>query len=306
LRRAKRRRGRPRDLAEGAPLSLPPAPQAALAPAKVNLYLDVLRRRPDGYHDLETLFLALPWGDDVEVRLTETPGVSLEVTGDVAVPAGDENLAVRAARAYLEAAGKDVGVAIRLAKRIPVGAGLGGGSSDAGTTIRLLERLLVATDEAQRIEVAQALGADVPFFLRGGAAVGRGRGDEITLLPPPPPVAILLILPPFGTETARVYEGAARKLRPPPVGGLAAAIEALASGEPKRIRSAHYNALAGAALTAYPDLRRFATEVERRLGRPPCLSGSGSTLYDVPDPRGLEEVLERLEGLPGRRRLVRA
>ena len=185
----------------------------ALAPAKLNLYLDVLGQRPDGYHDLETLFLALDWGDEVEVRPRSEAGVTLHLAGGAGgeVPEGAENLAARAATAWLEAlaaSGRNApaGLEVRLAKRIPVGGGLGGGSSDAGTVLRLANALPGVTGLAhQDLErVARGLGADVPFFLTGGAAVGRGRGDEIQALPRSPRFDVVLIHPPWGHATAQV------------------------------------------------------------------------------------------------------
>jgi 4-diphosphocytidyl-2-C-methyl-D-erythritol kinase len=278
---------------------------ATLAPAKVNLYLDVLGRRADGYHELETLFLALPWGDDVEVLPGEAGRVDLEVQGDVDVPAGEENLAARAARAFAAETGSSAGVRLRLRKRIPVGGGLGGGSSDAGAVLRLLDGLHGPLPRARLAAIARTLGADVPFFLEGGAAIGRGRGDDLAPLPSPPAFDVVLVLPPQGHATSLVFAHADRRLRAAPRDGLAAAVSALRSGVPERIRDAHHNALAGAAMAAYPPFTRFVSDVERRLGRPPMMSGSGSTLFDVPDLGETDDVLRRLSGLPARTLAVR-
>jgi 4-diphosphocytidyl-2-C-methyl-D-erythritol kinase len=282
----------------------------ALAPAKLNLYLDVRGRRSDGYHELETLFVALDWGDDVEVEERAEPGVTLAVEGDPSVPSGPENLAARAAAAWLAAMGARApspGLALRLVKRIPVGGGLGGGSSDAGTVLRLLQERAGpgrALPEDELSGVARSLGADVPFFLAGGAAVGRGRGDRIEPVPARRPLSFVLITPSWGHETGAVFRFAAQRLRASVPGGLALAVQALTSGVPKRVRAAHENALALAAMKAYPAFTRFTSEVERALGRAPCLSGSGSTLFDVPDPGETEAVLLRLKHLPVR--VVRA
>jgi 4-diphosphocytidyl-2-C-methyl-D-erythritol kinase len=152
--------------------------------------------------------------------------------------------------------------------------------------------------------VAADLGADVPFLLHGGGATATGRGEVLAPLPDAPPVTLVLILPPFGTETGRVYARAAERVRHAPAGGLEAAVAARASGDPARLRDAHHNDLAEAALRAYPDLLRFTARVERALRRPPCLTGSGSTLYDVPDAGEVEDVVARLAHLPGRREVV--
>lgn len=277
-----------------------------LAPAKLNLFLDVKGVRPDGYHELETLFVALEFGDELEVAPEPVDGVRLTLTGGGEVPAGPENLAVRAAEAWREAVGARStwrGLSIQLIKRIPVGGGLGGGSSDAAATLRALQGLAPEATRLPHEELAALagrLGADVPFFLTGGAAVGRGRGDQIEALPGVPPVEVVLITPPWGHETARVFRHAGERLRPLAPGGLAAAVAALRSGRPERIRAAHENALALAAMRAYPAFTRFTSEVERALGRPPCLSGSGSTLYDVPDPGEAEAVARRVRHLTSR------
>ena len=118
-------------------------------------------------------------------------------------------------------------------------------------------------------------------------------------------MAIVLLLAPFGTETARVFSRVPERVRKAPEGGLARAASALASGDPRRVREAHHNDLAEAAMRAYPELLRFTSAAERLLGRAPAMSGSGSTLFDVPDEGEAAEVLSKLEALPGRREVVR-
>jgi len=265
----------------------------------------VIARRPDGYHELETLFLALPWGDHVEVERRSEPGIRLRVDGDAdGVPADASNLAFRAGAAWLEAAGSafDGGLDIRLAKRIPPGAGLGGGSSDAGTVLRLLDEAFGAVDRDALRRVAEALGADVPFFLGGETlAIGRGRGDEIESLGGSPPEQVVVILSGRVHETARVFAevtstGSSRN--------LARMHAALRTGDPQRLRAAHHNALREPAIRAYPEFGGWIAEVEGRLGRSPCMTGTGSTLYDLPEPGEARDVLRRLEGLDARLVLV--
>ncbi len=288
------------------------------APAKLNLYLDVKGRRADGYHELETVFVPIDLCDEVQVQAGSQPGqgIALAVTGPHAadVPAGAENLAVRAAQAALDAAGplaKDMSLSLRLLKRIPAGAGLGGGSSDAAAVLRALALLLApaagaaALDAPQLRRLAGGLGADVPFFLGDGAAVGRGRGDVLTWLPAHPPLTFVLCLAPFACATARVFEQVARGMRAAPEAGLEETCAALQSGDVKRLRAAHFNALALPALRAYPQLLRLARDAEVRLGRPLALSGSGSTLYDIVEPQEAQTVMDALAGLPGTRVLVR-
>ncbi len=176
------------------------------AHAKLNLFLRVLAREADGYHGIETLFARLDLHDDVEAAKREAPGVGLVVEGEDCGPA-EENLAVRAARLVLDATGNRFGVALRLVKRIPVGAGLGGGSGDAAATLHLVNRL--AGDAVPRHELQQfaaRLGADVPFLFSGAPlALAWGHGERMLRLPPLPPLPVLLLLPPHRVSTAVAY-----------------------------------------------------------------------------------------------------
>lgn len=279
----------------------------ALSPAKLNLYLDVGSRRDDGYHEIETLFVALDWGDQVLVSVRPSEdGVHLQLSGDVSVPDDEQNLAWRAAAIWRQAAGEATGdapdVAVDLSKSIPVGSGLGGGSSNAATVLRRANaKLGKPLPDAELYAMARDIGSDVAFFLTGGAAIGRGRGDRIEPLTGGTPLPVVLILPPIMCSTPTVYAQVKAPLRPAPENGLDAAIHALRAGDPKALRDAHFNALAIPALTAYPPLLRFTSDVERRLGRAPCLSGSGSALFDIPDADDVQNVLDKLDGLPGER-----
>ncbi len=195
----------------------------------------------------------------------------------------------------------------RLTKAIPAGAGLGGGSSDAAAALLALAALLGAPRDAASLEdLARGLGSDVPFFLRAGAALGRGRGERLDPLPAAPGLGFVLWLAPFACLTPRVYAEAARGRAPAPPGGLARVCRALAAGDVEGLRQAHFNALGIPALRAYPELADLARAGERRLGRPLALSGSGSTLYDVVGPGEAPAVLEALAGLPGERVVVHA
>jgi 4-diphosphocytidyl-2-C-methyl-D-erythritol kinase len=175
------------------------------APAKLNLHLSVLAREADGFHQLETVFCALELADGLEVELGG-PGIRLHVEGPDLGPL-ERNLVHRAAVAYFEAAGREPGVDIRLVKRIPAGAGLGGGSSDAAATLRALDQLHGALLGADRlIQLAARLGSDVPFFLAEAAlALAWGRGERLLPLPEPPRAPVLLAVPPFGVSTPGAY-----------------------------------------------------------------------------------------------------
>jgi 4-diphosphocytidyl-2-C-methyl-D-erythritol kinase len=172
-----------------------------LAPAKINVGLRILERRPDGYHQIETLFLPLRLYDRLD--LVPRDDVEFEIEGDLGpdVPRDDSNLAIRAAREVCAAGGGPPGLTIRLDKGIPTAAGLGGGSSDAAAVILGFEALRGSPlPEEDRHAVARALGADVPFFLSPRPAIGRGIGERIEALPGLPETWWLLVFLPFGRD----------------------------------------------------------------------------------------------------------
>lgn len=188
---------------------------ALAAPAKLNLGLRVLGRRPDGYHEIESLLAPLDFGDSLHIRRCAGQGVALRLGGEAAqsVPAGRENLAWRAAQGFLEAAGLDFGVALRLEKRIPAPGGLGGGSSDAGAVLRGLCALAPGRAGALR-ELALSLGADVPFFLDPRPALVEGIGERIQPLDGLPALDVAIAHPRLPLATGAVY--AALDAAPPP------------------------------------------------------------------------------------------
>lgn len=178
------------------------------APAKVNLGLRVLGRRTDGYHEIESLFVPVDWTDELELELVAGgTGVDFALAGDCAgVPADARNLAARAAAAFLAESRVPYGVRLRLHKRIPAGAGLGGGSSDAGSVLRALAtRLPGYVPEPRLARIALSLGADVPFFLDPRPARVTGIGEGIEPLEGFPALVFLLATPGPPLATAAVY-----------------------------------------------------------------------------------------------------
>ena len=177
------------------------------APAKLNLTLEVLGRRPDGYHEVRMVLQAVDLADRLELEEAET--VSLEVSPPGAVPM-EGNLVLAAAELLRREVGVRTGARIRLTKGIPVSAGLGGGSSDAAATLLGLQRLWgLDLAEERLLEMAARLGSDVPFFIRGGTAVGAGRGQELTPLPTPGGLYAVIIALSDDTgsqKTARLYD----------------------------------------------------------------------------------------------------
>jgi 4-diphosphocytidyl-2-C-methyl-D-erythritol kinase len=175
------------------------------AHAKVNLFLRILAREQNGYHQIETAFALLDLADTLDVRRTAS-GVALDVDGpDLGPP--EENLAVRAARAVLEATGNRFGVALKLTKRIPVRAGLGGGSSDAAATLHAVNALAGnAVPRHELLHFAARLGADVPFCASGAPlALAWGRGERLFRLTPLPAAPVLIAVPPVAVATPEAY-----------------------------------------------------------------------------------------------------
>ena len=173
------------------------------APAKLNLFLHVTGRRADGYHLLESLLVAVDVGDTI--TLTRRDDGSISRTTEVAGVAPQDDLAVRAAAALKRETGSAFGVDIALAKRVPLGSGMGGGSSDAASVLLALNRLWDAKlPRAELIRLGVALGADVPFFLQGEPALARGIGERLTPVTLPP-LWVAVIVPPISVATAPIF-----------------------------------------------------------------------------------------------------
>jgi len=264
-----------------------------LAPAKLNLGLRIVGRRPDGYHELESVFVPIDLADELELEIEERAEGAAEVAlalsgGGDGVPADAENLAVRAARAFLDAAGLRARVRVALAKRIPAAAGLGGGSSDAGAVLRALaERFPGAVGRERLAALALRLGADVPFFLDPRPALVGGVGERQAPLPGHlPALAVVLANPGHPVPTARVFAAyAAAATRHGQAGRLAQQLATALAGPEQgvagRLASLVENDLEAAAETVCPELASVRAEL-RRAGAPAVgLSGSGGTLYGI-------------------------
>ncbi len=254
-----------------------------LAPAKVNLVLRVLDRRSDGYHNLWSLMQTV--GLEDELLLTVRPG-SAGVTlhcDDPTLPTDSRNLAVRAADLVLERAGRALGLTIRITKRIPVSAGLGGGSSDAAGTIFGLNRLLGlgwSLDDMAR--VGEQLGSDVPFFFHGPSALVGGRGEVVTPLSLSGRRWLVLVHPGFPIQTKWAYDrlAASRRTVPP----LSAALTRL--GEQRNVAWDEViplmeNDFEPALLPVHGELGAIKTELLEAGAEAALLSGSGATVFGV-------------------------
>lgn len=246
------------------------------APAKVNLFLEVLGKRPDGYHDLETVFHEINLCDRLEVSLRPGGQDELRLDGiDIPGSTGD-NLALRAVRLYRNRVESLPPVEIRLHKRVPTGAGLGGGSADAAFVLDALA-LLTASNlaESELDAMALELGSDVPFLRHGGTAVGRGRGEVLSPLDPSPELWFVLARPDISLSTAMVYDdlaltGPGRDVKP--------FLKQLQHGYGEGNVDC-FNRLERAAFRLAPELSAIRTSLNRRTGRTFTLTGSGSVLF---------------------------
>ncbi len=266
-----------------------------LAPAKLNAGLRVIDRRPDGYHEIETGFVPLELYDRLWIEQRGEPGITLEVEGDV-LPADESNLAVRGARAAHRALGLSGGLRLRLEKRIPIGAGLGGGSSDAAAALLGVERIAGGAPlrESLRAELALALGADVPFFLDPRPAVGRGVGERLEPIPDVPSLAWVLVVQALPLSTAEVFAAASRELTlprgRPSIGALLGPSGVV--GEPE-------NDLEPFAARRRPEIREAHQALRSAGARLTGMSGSGPTVWGLfGNLQSAEEACREIE-LPG-------
>ncbi|MFL6713720.1 MAG: 4-(cytidine 5'-diphospho)-2-C-methyl-D-erythritol kinase [Sulfurifustis sp.] len=253
------------------------------APAKLNLMLHIVGRRSDGYHLLQTVFQFLDYADELYFRVTDD-GI-IERSGEWANIPADADLTLRAARLLQQVTRCTKGVRITLAKRIPIGGGLGGGSSDAATALLALNQLWdVRLSIEQLAALGLQLGADVPFFLRGRAAVGEGIGDVLTPIDPPERWYAVAV-PPVAVPTAEVYAAFARENRLTPL-SLPRTIRDLREGYGR-------NDLEAVVRKRYPAVERA---FQYLAPWQPRLTGSGGCVFvNVGDPAEGQRVLA---GLP--------
>lgn len=249
-------------------------------PAKINLFLEVVRKRPDGYHDIESVFCQIPMQDILSAELADDGRITMECS-DPDLPADGRNLVVKAAAALQQRCGIATGLHFRLEKTIPAGSGLGGGSSNAAAALRLANTLWnagLSNDELR--ELAPGIGADVAFFLHGGVCLCEGIGERITPLAcrPPATARLGLFLPSIHSDTAAAY----RNLRLPEPGQHRSAgrfIEAMRLGDVDTIGQEAFNRFEESVFACLPPLAKLRDGLAERLGRPVRLSGSGSGLW---------------------------
>lgn len=266
--------------------------------AKINLGLEIVRRRSDGYHDIRTLFQSISLAD--ELVLEPAPEGEILIEGDEPSVAWDgTNLVHRAARILRDRTGTKKGVRIRVKKMIPPGKGLGGGSADAAATLLALDEMwgLDLTPE-EMASMARSLGADVPFFLKGGLCLGEGIGDLLTLIPDFPTLPCLIVFPPFPISTAKIYGGLGPSLTSE--GKPSKIMRFLESGDFGLLE----NGLEDVIFRSHPELEGLKMSLKDRGAMLSLVSGSGSAVYGLFASR--DEAREALGELRGESEAVLA
>jgi 4-diphosphocytidyl-2-C-methyl-D-erythritol kinase len=256
-------------------------------PAKINPVLDILARRPDGFHELFMHMVPVSVFDELEFTLAASS--HLEVAGADFSGELQENLVFQALKAFEEASGRPQTWHVVLRKAIPSGAGLGGGSSDAAATLKALNQLNRSPLGISELwQLAQKLGSDVPFFLDPRPCAVRGRGERVDPLEGYPEAELLLITPPFAISTAQAYRGCLPKIQePPPLPQSTAELASILR-----------NQFEASLIPQFPELERLQKLLRGHGAIGASVSGSGSTVFGVfPDHQARDQAFAQLQGL---------
>jgi len=247
-----------------------------LAPAKVNLFLEVLGKRPDGYHDLATLMVAVSLYDRLDFQGDDAGRLTL-ICDDVHLSCGSDNLVLRAAERLRRHVNQSLGARIHLEKRIPMQAGLAGGSSDAATTLKGLNELWgLSLPDEELARLGSEVGSDVPFFFAPGAAWCTGRGEKVEPLTPSRPLDFVLASPGVGLSTAEVFRRVRLPEQPVDGSGLRRAIE---RGDVEEIGRRLHNRLQAPAEELAPAVRDVYERLRATNPAGCLMTGSGSTVF---------------------------
>ncbi len=266
-----------------------------LVPAKVNLHLRILGRRGDGYHEIQTLLVRVGLYDELEISLGGN-GLRLILEGEK-IPSAGDNLILRAARAFFQDLGRPEDARIRLIKKIPIAAGLGGGSSDAASTLMGLNELLGAPLRRDRLmDLGSRIGADVPFFIFEKPAVARGIGEKLSEVLLPESLWFFLLIPPFGISTAWAYE-AYDHLPPPPLDPIEI------PGDLRGIEDLEpilRNDLERLAFARFPEIRQMKERLLSAGAKGALMSGSGPVVFGIfQTQEEVEKASQAISLLPG-------
>jgi len=263
--------------------------------AKLNLGLRVLYKRPDGYHELRTVFQTISLADRITLSATRARSTKVAVHGTPDIP---DNLVVRASNRILEALKIAAHITISLDKRIPMGAGLGGGSTDAAAILLALPALLRKRLPAEQLaSIAAQLGSDVPFFLHGGTALGLGRGEELYPLPDLPAVRGLLVAPNVHSSTADAYRDLSAQLTSIQLQNKLVSFQreiwqsAADAGGVIRMDENDFEAV---VFERHPELRQIKRRLVRAGANPAAMTGSGSSIFGIFPDRGRLDAAKQL------------
>lgn len=264
--------------------------------AKINLTLDVLGKREDGYHEVDMVMQTVDLSDLVWIEERDSEAIEIE-SNSTQLPIDARNLAFAAAQRFREYTGIRRGLHIRIDKNIPIAAGMGGGSADTAAVLRALNRLWdCQLSQATLAELGASIGSDVPFCVYGGCAVARGRGEQIELGPPPAKLWAVVVRPNCHVSTGDVYGNLepvdyAQEPNSPNM------IAALQAGDIEGIHKAISNSLTNTTLRLYPEVAQMRDRVAHTLRTEVYMSGSGPTLFSlVPSLTSAQRVYNALRG----------
>lgn len=251
------------------------------APAKINLTLDVLGQRPDGYHELATIMVPLTLADELEIIFKPQPVSDIRIiTAEPELQDPHTNLAALAAAKFLQAGRLNAAVQLKLKKNIPLGAGLAGGSSDAAAVLRGLQQLTAALEPEQLRQLAEELGSDVPFCLLNQPALATGRGEQLTPLKNALPMEIVILKPDFSLSTAAIFKAWSPDPQAAPA-GQEAFLAAWELQDLKALCSYMHNHLEATVRRRYPEIETLKQHLLAAGALRAQMSGSGPSVFGV-------------------------
>lgn len=253
------------------------------APAKINLTLDVLGKREDGYHEVEMVMTTIDLADRIDIYPRGDDKITIDCSAYF-VPLGEKNHVFQIAKLLKEKLGIKKGVHFYIHKRIPVAAGLAGGSSDAAAAIRGLNRLWnLGLTLQEMAQIGSEIGSDVAFCVYGGTALAKGRGEQITPLPSPPPAWVILAKPPMGVSTSEIYGKVHMDVVNQYPAKSQKMVEAIMKRNYDQVYESMGNHLETVTLSLYPEVRRLKEQMIRFGADAALMSGSGPTVFSLVD-----------------------
>nr|WP_096441146.1 4-(cytidine 5'-diphospho)-2-C-methyl-D-erythritol kinase [Alteribacter populi] len=274
------------------------------APAKINLTLDVLHKRQDGYHEVEMIMTTVDLADRIHLTLKDDNKIFIEVDKGF-VPSNDQNLAYQAAKLLKDRFKVQTGVHIFIEKNIPVSAGLAGGSTDAAATLRGLNDLWNLNLSLDALaELGAEIGSDVPFCVYGGTAIARGRGEKLEHLSSPPSCWVVLVKPPLGVSTKDIYEKLTlSEMKHPDTGKV---VQAIFNRDFHTICNGLANVMEEVTFHLYPQVRHLKERIWSFGADGVLMSGSGPTVYAlVQNQSRAERIYNGLKGFVDQVHVVR-